>query len=173
MLQGVGSAVSADNRQRGGKHKSITSETSLLGHEAEAGTEDDGRRRHKSATGSVSERSKLLVDDGVTRESAPSVSKYDSDSGAESRCSSEDHDYASVEGGSGSAEEGLDGNQGAAHNSCPAGGPRSVSRSDYVSENKAATFHAGHKQPSWKTSEHKPAPSYAPRAPLPLSLIHI
>ena len=109
-----------DKRQRGGKHKSITSETSLLGNE-DAGNDDDSRRRHRSGNSSVSERSKLLAEDGVTREGALCVSKYDSDSGAESRCSSEDHDYASVEGGSGSAEEGAAGTQAVARSSRPEG----------------------------------------------------
>ena len=166
LLQGVGSTVCVDKRQRGGKHKSITSETSLLGNE-DAGNDDDSRRRHRSGNSSVSERSKLLAEDGVTRESAPCVSKYDSDSGAESRCSSEDHDYASVEGGSGSAEEGAAGTQAVARSSLPAGGggPQIVATSGYVAESRAATLEAGHKQTGWKPLEHKPAPNYAPPPP--------
>lgn len=166
----MASITGTDKRQRGGKHKSITSETSLLGHE-DAGHDDDSKRRHKSATGSISERSKLLADDSVTPESVPPVNTCsNSDSGAESLYSSEDHDYASVEGGSGSAEEGGTvvktriPTEGTGLSRNPPrkgkGAGQPVVRTGYVS--KEGTFAYKHMQP---VPEHKPAPSHAPPPP--------
>ncbi|XP_076440194.1 uncharacterized protein LOC143279843 isoform X2 [Babylonia areolata] len=163
---GTGSAAgggAGDKRQRGGKHKSITSETSLLGHE-EAGNDDDSKRRHKSGgggtgMGTTSERSKLLEDESGTQESSMTVSKYDSDSGADSRYSGEDHDYASVEGGS--AEEG-----------CGGGGGGGGSKSDTGSQPGKTGGGGGSVTPDdareslWNLPQHKPAPTHSP-PPLP------
>jgi hypothetical protein len=106
-------------RATGGKHKSITSETSLLGHE-EAGDDNDTRRRCKAVVASLpAERCRLLADTSTTTTTTPNsltptpTSRYDSDSGAESRYSGDDHDYAWVEGGAstsgGSREEATGG----------------------------------------------------------------
>ena len=156
----------ATEDKRGGKHKSITSETSLLGHEEAGNDNEDGRRRHRSGNSSTAggEKARLLPDDSLTpRGTALPASKYDSDSGAESRNSSDDHDYASVEGGSGGSAEEGGGDQ---PRTAGQGGAHIVARSGYVSENQAVMLEPAHKQqhqqPGWKTLEHKPAPSHAP-----------
>ena len=150
----------ADKRLRGGKHKSITSETSLLGHEDGPQTEEDSRRRHKSANSSVSEKSRLLTEDGVvsaqeTSCTTPVSCKYDSDSGAESRFSGDDHDYASVEGGSGSAAEegeggggGREAGEGLAGGGGGDGGDSGVTRGDHPPHHRPAPTHAPPHPPS-------------------------
>nr|KAG5698316.1 hypothetical protein BaRGS_017018 [Batillaria attramentaria] len=64
---GLGSDLTHSNnhRNRNGKHKSITSETSLLGHEDSfTAPDDDTRRRHRSGTSGASEKAKLLPEEG-------------------------------------------------------------------------------------------------------------
>lgn len=151
---GAGSLVMTDQqpqqsqRGAGSKHKSITSETSLLGHE-EAGNEDDSRRRQKPGAIVMSERCRLLTEasDRTMMEPPESTtittpSRYDSDSGAESRYSSEDHDYAWVDGG-GSASGGS--------------GEEAASDAQSVVKNP--------NRPSDLTAAHRPSPFYAPPPP--------
>ncbi|KAK7485271.1 hypothetical protein BaRGS_00023522 [Batillaria attramentaria] len=103
--KGLGSDLTHSNnhRNRNGKHKSITSETSLLGHEDSfTAPDDDTRRRHRSGTSGASEKAKLLPEEGKVIREKQQSSKRDSDSGTESRYSS-DHDYASVDSGGASS----------------------------------------------------------------------
>ncbi|XP_025109335.1 interleukin-6 receptor subunit beta-like isoform X2 [Pomacea canaliculata] len=140
-------------RVRSGKHESITSETSLLGHEERSLEHDDGRRRHRSGASATSEKSKLLPGDSPARDTLL-TSRGCPELGAEARYSG-DHDYASVESGGGGSSSSSSSSSSSGSDSAQASGGSDVGVTDLQRYLKYPTIPGQHGcQPERPESGH-------------------